>query len=201
MHILSYFIRFTWRGRMPTAGILAWKWSKVEIPILRNSKRRKNQQGFFSGFIENTRPKKRHRGASRWPQACTARPPPRPRHEGLWATCWPACPPLLLYEGFRPGKNQGVAFLWIRRRHEAELEQNQSRAPARRSCRGNFPPGGGNRCHRHHQHSSHRRGGIFINIFISTISSPIPSSSLVTNLRLATPIGTCKVASSVDYSL
>ena len=25
--------------------------------------------------------------------------------------------------------------------------------------------------------------------------------SLVTNLRLATPIGTCKVASSVDYSL
>ena len=40
-----------------------------------------------------------------------------------------------------------------------------------------------------------------MNIFISTISSPIPSSSLVTNLRLATPIGTCKVASSVDYSL
>ena len=38
-------------------------------------------------------------------------------------------------------------------------------------------------------------------IFISTISSPNPSSSLVTNLRLATPIGTCKVASSVNYSL
>ncbi|KAE8786612.1 hypothetical protein D1007_39521 [Hordeum vulgare] len=55
--------------------------------------------------------------------------------------------------------------------------------------------------HRHHQHSSHRRGLVTINIFINTISSPNPSSSLVTNLRLATPIGTCKVASSVDYSL
>ena len=66
---------------------------------------------------------------------------------------------------------------------------------------GEFPPGGGNRRHRHHQHSSRRRGVISINIFISTISSPNPSSSLVTNLRLATPIGTCKVASSVDYSL
>ena len=126
---------------------------------------------------------------------------PMPRHEGLWAACWPTGPPLLLYEGFRPGKNQGGAFLWILHRHEAELEQNQSRAPAGRSCRGNFPPGGGNRRHRHHQHSSHRRGLVTINIFISTISSPNPSSSLVTNLRLATPIGTCKVASSVDYSL
>ena len=120
---------------------------------------------------------------------------------GLWAPWRPTSPPLLLYEGFRSRKNQSGAFSWFRRRHEAELEQIQSRAPAGRSCRGNFPPGGGNRRHRHHQHSSHRRGLITINIFISTISSPNPSSSLVTNLRLATPIGTCKVASSVDYSL
>ena len=28
MPILSYFTRFTWRGRMPTAGILGWKRSK-----------------------------------------------------------------------------------------------------------------------------------------------------------------------------
>ena len=59
MPFLSYFARFTWRGRMPAAGILAWKWSKVEIPILRNSKRRKNQRGIFSRFIKNTGPKKR----------------------------------------------------------------------------------------------------------------------------------------------
>ena len=120
---------------------------------------------------------------------------------GLVGTQLALWPPLLLYEGFRLEKNQGGAFSWIRRRHEAELEQNQSRAPAGRSCRGNVPPGGGNRRHRHHQHSSHRRGLVTINIFISTISSPNPSSSLVTNLHLATPIGTCKVASSVNYSL
>ena len=47
MPFLSYFARFTWRGRMPDTGILAWKWSKVEIPILHNYKRRKNQRGFF----------------------------------------------------------------------------------------------------------------------------------------------------------
>ena len=28
MHFLSYFTRFTWRGRMPAAGILGWKRSK-----------------------------------------------------------------------------------------------------------------------------------------------------------------------------
>ncbi|KAE8796268.1 hypothetical protein D1007_28783 [Hordeum vulgare] len=104
-------------------------------------------------------------------------------------------------KGLVPEKNHSGAFSWFRHRHEAELEQILSRASAGRSCRGNFPPGGGNHRHHLHQHSSRRRGGIFINIFISTISSPIPSSSLVTNLRLATPIGTCKVASSVDYSL
>ena len=82
-------------------------------------------------------------------------------------------------KGFVREKNRGGAFSWIRRRHEAELEQNQSRAPAGTSCRGNFPPGGGNRRHRHHQHSSHQRGLVTINIFISTISSPNPSSSLV----------------------
>ena len=201
MPFLSYFARFTWGGRMSAAGILAWKWSKVEIPILCNSKRRKNQRGCFSGFIRNTGPKKHQRGASRWPQASTTRPPPRSRHGGLWAAHWPTSPPLFLYDASWPGKNHTGAFSWFRRCHEAELEQIKSRALAGRSCRGNFPPGGGNRRHCHHQHSSRRRGGIFINIFISTSSSPIPSSSLVTNLCLATQIGTCKVASSVDYSL
>ena len=38
MAILSYFTRFTWRGRMPSAGILGWKRSKYWRPILRNSK-------------------------------------------------------------------------------------------------------------------------------------------------------------------
>ena len=38
MPVLSYFIRFTWRGRMPAAGILDWKRSKYYRPILQNSK-------------------------------------------------------------------------------------------------------------------------------------------------------------------
>ena len=38
MPFLSYFTRFTWRGRMPVAGILDWKRSKSERPILHNSK-------------------------------------------------------------------------------------------------------------------------------------------------------------------
>ena len=45
-----------------------------------------------------------------------------------------------------------------RRCLEAELGENQSRAPAELFCRGNLPPGGGNRRHRHHQRSSHREG-------------------------------------------
>ena len=44
-------------------------------------------------------------------------------------------------------------------------------------------------------------GPIFINIFISTISSPNPSSSLVSDLCLKTSDWYLWVASSVDYSL
>jgi len=77
MPFLSYFARFTWRGRMPATGILAWKWSKVEIPILRNSKRRENQRGFSPQFLKNSGPKKCQRGTRGCPQACTARPPPQ----------------------------------------------------------------------------------------------------------------------------
>ena len=58
-----------------------------------------------------------------------------------------------------------------RHRLEAELGQNQSRAPGEPFYWGNFPAGGGNRSHRHHQRSSHREGSISINIFTSTISS------------------------------
>ena len=67
------------------------------------------------------------------------------------------------------------------RRHEAEPWQIQSRAPAELFCQGNFPPGGGNHRHRHHQRSSHRERAISINIFTSTILSQNPSSSLVSN--------------------
>ena len=83
MPFLSYFARFTWRGRMPAAGILAWKRSKFKMPILRNSKSCENQRGFFLGFIKNTGPKKCQRGTRGCPQTCTARPPPQAAPWGL----------------------------------------------------------------------------------------------------------------------
>ena len=79
------------------------------------------------------------------------------------------------------GKNHKPSSRAKLRRHEAEPWRNQSRALAELFCRGNFPPGGGNHRHRHHQRSSHRERAISINIFISTISSQNPSSSLVSN--------------------
>ena len=90
-------------------------------------------------------------------------------------------PYLLLYEVFRWEKNKREPFGTRLRRHEAEPWRNQSRALAELFCRGHFPPGGGNHHHRHHQRSSHRERAISINIFISTISSQNPSSSLVSN--------------------
>ena len=78
-------------------------------------------------------------------------------------------------------KNHKQAFGTKLRRHEAEPWWIQSRALAELFCRGNFPPGGGNHRHRHHQRSSHRERAISINIFTRTISSPNPSSSVVSN--------------------
>ena len=75
-----------------------------------------------------------------------------------WAPCWPSDAHPLLYEVFRPKKNNKQAFGTRLRRHEAEPWRNQSRAPAKLFCRGNFPPGGGNHRHHHHQRSSHREG-------------------------------------------
>ncbi|XP_044957592.1 uncharacterized protein LOC123408578, partial [Hordeum vulgare subsp. vulgare] len=175
---------------------------KFEIPMLHNSKSHENQRGIILEYIKNTGRKKYSRGATTRSRACQARPTPWARLGGSWAPCYPSGSHLLLYRGwFLPRKNQERSFGKKHRRHEAELEKNQSRAPVGPSCRGNIPPGGGNRRHHHHQHSCHRRVLISIHIFISTISSPNPHSSLVPNLRLATPIGTCKVASSVNYSL
>ena len=98
-----------------------------------------------------------------------------------WAPWWASGVHLLLYHHFYPGKNWGQAYRMKLRHHEVEPWWNQSRAPAELFCRGNFPPGRGNHRHRHHQCSSHRERAISVNIFISTISSKNPSSSLVSN--------------------
>ena len=82
------------------------------------------------------------------------------------------------------GKNHKPSSRTKLRRHEAEPWRNQSTVLAGLFCRGNFPLGGGNHRHRHHQCSSDRERAISINIFISTISSQNPSSSLVSNSYL-----------------
>ena len=107
--------------------------------------------------------------------------PPRAHRPTSWAPWWLSDDHLLLYEVFRREKKRKQPFGTKLRRHEAEPWQIQSRAPEELFCWGNFPPGGGNHHHRHHRCSSHRERAISINIFISTISSQNPSSSLVSN--------------------
>ena len=86
-------------------------------------------------------------------------------------------------------------------RLEAGLGQEHFCPTAERFHRGNFPPGGGNHRHHHYEQLSHLgEGNLHQHLQRHHLISN-PSSSLVTNLRLATLIGTCKVASSVDYSL
>ena len=139
---------------MPAAGILGWKRSKSWIPILRNSKSPETPRKLFLEIIKNTERRKYQRGPTPWPRGWGARPTPwvRPLPRG------PLGGHLLLYEVFRPKKNNKQAFETRLRRHEAEPWRNQSRALAELFCRGHFPPGGGNHRHRHHQRSSHREG-------------------------------------------
>ena len=158
MPFLSYFIRFTWRGRMPAAGILDWKRSKYERPILHNSKSPENLRRIVLEYIKNIGQRIYQRGPTRQSQARGRALPPWARPCGLWPTWQASGAHLLLYGGFWLGKNQRGVFGMKRRRLEAEPGQKQSRAPAELFCRGNFPPGGGNRSHRHHQLSSHREG-------------------------------------------
>ena len=98
-------------------------------------------------------------------------------------------------------KNREKTFGMKRRCVEAKLGQKQSRAPVERFRRGNFPPGGGNRSHRHHQRSCHHgRNNLHQHLQQHHLMSN-PNSSLVFNLCLKTSYWYLWVASSVDYSL
>ena len=141
------------------------------------------------------------RGGHTLPTRVGVRPTPWARPPTSWAPWWPSGGHLLLYEVFLPKKNHKQAFGRRLYRHDAEPWRNQSRAPAELFCRGNFPPGGGNHRHLHHQRSSHWERAISINIFTSTISSQNPSSSLVSNSCLQVRDWYLWVASSVNYSL
>ena len=166
---------------MPAAGILGWKRSKYYRPVLHSSKSPETSRKTFSGYIKNTKRKKFTRGATHYPRGWGARPTTLGAPPASWAPWWPFDDHLMLYGVFRSGKNHKQAFETRLRRHEAEPWRNQSRALAELFCQGNFPPGGGNHRHRHHQRSSHWERAISINIFINTISSQNPSLSLVSN--------------------
>ena len=112
-----------------------------------------------------------HQGGHTLPTRVGAHPTPLGAPPTLWAHWWTADVHLLLYEVFRWVKNHKPSSRMKLRRHEAEPWRNQSRALAELFCQGNFPPGGGNHRHRHHQCSSHLERVISINIFTSTISS------------------------------
>ena len=120
-------------------------------PILRNSKSPETSRRIVLEYIKNIGRIKHQRGATCHPQGWRARPTPWARPPASWATRKALDAHLLLYGVFCPGKNEKEAFGTKHRRLEAEPWQNQSRAPVELFCRGNFPPGGGNRSHRHHQ--------------------------------------------------
>ena len=162
---------------------------------MHNSKSPETSRCMFLEYIKNIGRRKYQRGATSQPQEWRVRP------LTLW-TPWKAFGAhLWLYEVFRPGKNHKEAIRMKRRRLEAEPGQNQSRAPAELFCRGNFPPGGGNRSHHHYQRFSHRgRTNLHQHLHQHHLLLN-PSSSLVSNLCLIAWDWYLWVASSVDYSL
>ena len=140
MAILSYFTRFTWRGRMTAAGILGWKRSKYWRPILRNSKSPETLRNVLKEIKKNPRQRWRPGG-------------PHPAHEGgapPQGAPLPRGPPggsptsIFSYmKSFDEKKNKKQPFGTRLRRHEVEPWWNQSRAPAELFYQGYFPPGGG----------------------------------------------------------
>ena len=108
----------------------------------------------------------------------------------------PGGPPMAIFcymESFNEKKKHKPSSRTKLRRHAAEPWRIQSRALAELFCRGNFPPGGENHRHRHHQRSSHRERAISINIFTSTISSQTLVHLLYPILVSKSGIGTCRL--------
>ena len=86
---------------MPAAGILGWKRSKYERPILHSSKSPKTSWKSFSEYIENIGRKKYQREATHHPRGWGARPTPLGMPPASWAPWWPFDAHLQLYGVFR----------------------------------------------------------------------------------------------------
>ena len=150
-------------------------------------------------YIKNTGEIINRRGPTRKPQAWGHALPPWVSPLSLWGP-WPASEAhLLLYEAICPRKNQERTFEMKHRRIKAEPGQEHFCSLVERFRRGNYPPGGGNQSHRHHQRSSHRgRTNLHQHLHQHHLISN-PSSSLVFNLCLKTSDWYLWVASRVDY--
>ena len=133
----------------------------------------------------------RHQGA----------PPPQARPGTSWGP-WPSSGPhFLVYKCICPRKKYREDFQDGGLPSQGGTWAGALCSPAKRFCRGNFPPGGGNRRHRHHQRYSHRgRTNLHQHLHQHHLISN-PSSSLVFNLCLKTSYWYLWVASSVDYIL
>ena len=178
---------------MPAAGILGWKRSKYQRPILHNSKSPETSREHVSEYIKNIGRRKYQRGPTPWPRGWGAHPPLQGAPPASWAPCWPSGAHLLLYEVFRPKKNHKQAFGTRLHRHEAEPWRNQSRAPADLFCRGHFPPGREIIAIVITNAPLIGRGPISINIFTSTISSQTLVHLLYPILVSKSGIGTCRL--------
>ena len=175
---------------MPAAGILGWKRSKYWKPILHSYKSPETPRKSFLKFIRIIERKKYQRGPTPWPGGWGCAPLTG-RAPVSWAPWWPSGAHLLLYEGFNPGNNHKEAYGTKLRLHEAEPWRNQSRAPVELLCRETSLREGEIIAIVITNDPLIGRGSISINIFISTISSQNPSSSLVSNLVSKPQIGTC----------
>ena len=122
---------------MPAAGILGWKRSKYQRPILHNSKSPETPRKLFLEIIKNIERKKYARGGPTWPRGWGARPTPRARPLPRGP---PVGSPVAIFccmRSFVEEKNHKQPFGTRLRRHQAEPWRNQSRAPAELFCRGN----------------------------------------------------------------
>ena len=168
---------------MPAAGILGWKRSKYQRPILHNSKSPKTPRKSVLEYIITIGRRKHQRGATHCPRGWRARPTP-------WARPLPRGPPgsppmpIFWYKVSFPWKKSKGSF-----RDEAPPSRGGTNLGLRRSCSAGetslqegeivtIDPLIG-------------RGSISINIFTSTISSQTLVHLLYPIFVSKPQIGTC----------
>ena len=186
---------------MPAAGILDWKRSKYERPILHNSKSPEKLRRIILEYIKNIGRKKYQRGPTRRSQARGQALPPGRAPVACGPPGRPPVPIFCYMEGFDLEKI--IRELSGRIAAVSRRNLGRSNLGLRQSCSAgetSFPEGEIEVIIITNDPLIERES-ISINIFTSTVSSPNPSSSLVFDLSLKTSDWYLWVASSVDYSL